>query len=60
MAEFDEKIGIGYLRGMHINDSKTELGSKRDRHENIGLYVLVHPFNSPTSLPSASPMPSGI
>ncbi|CAA7271167.1 unnamed protein product [Cyclocybe aegerita] len=37
MAEFEEKIGLQYLRGMHINDSKTEHGSHRDRHENIGL-----------------------
>lgn len=25
---------------MHLNDSKTDLGSKKDRHESIGLYVL--------------------
>ncbi|KAJ3513133.1 hypothetical protein NLJ89_g3121 [Agrocybe chaxingu] len=37
IAEFEEKIGLQYLRGMHINDSKTEHGSHRDRHENIGL-----------------------
>jgi AP endonuclease-1 len=24
------------LRGLHLNDSKVELGSKKDRHENIG------------------------
>ncbi|TDL19144.1 AP endonuclease [Rickenella mellea] len=34
---FDEEIGLSYLRGMHLNDSKTPLGSKKDRHENIGL-----------------------
>ncbi|KAI9057687.1 AP endonuclease [Trametes sanguinea] len=37
MEEFDREIGIGYLRGMHLNDSKAALGSKKDRHENIGL-----------------------
>ena len=24
---------------MHLNDSKVDVGTKRDRHENIGLYV---------------------
>ncbi|KAI8981261.1 xylose isomerase-like protein [Trametes punicea] len=36
-SEFDREVGIGYLRGMHLNDSKAALGSKKDRHENIGL-----------------------
>lgn len=29
---------------MHLNDSKTDLASKRDRHENIGMFV--HPLYS--------------
>lgn len=33
---FDEVIGRQYLRGMHLNDSKRELGSRIDRHESIG------------------------
>ncbi|KIY49412.1 AP endonuclease, partial [Fistulina hepatica ATCC 64428] len=37
LKTFDEHVGIKYLRGMHLNDSKTPLGSRRDRHENIGL-----------------------
>ncbi len=36
MQEFEEKIGFEYLLGMHLNDSKPELGSKKDRHECIG------------------------
>jgi apurinic endonuclease APN1 len=36
MNEFDHVIGFRYLKGMHLNDSKTELGSGKDRHENIG------------------------
>ncbi|KAF8634514.1 hypothetical protein AX15_000846 [Amanita polypyramis BW_CC] len=40
LSEFDEKIGLNYLRGMHLNDSKLDLGSRRDRHENIGLGFL--------------------
>lgn len=37
VAEFDSLIGLKYLLAMHINDSKTPLSSKKDRHENIGL-----------------------
>lgn len=33
---FDEIIGISYLKGMHINDSKKEHATRVDRHENIG------------------------
>ncbi len=36
LKEFDEKIGLKYLKGIHVNDSKNELGSNKDRHENIG------------------------
>lgn len=36
LADFDKKIGIKNLVCIHANDSKTELGSKHDRHENIG------------------------
>ncbi len=39
-AEFDAVIGFGYLRGMHINDSKKELGSRVDRHDLIGKGTL--------------------
>ena len=36
MAEFDNIVGFNYLRGMHLNDSKPDLGSHVDRHESIG------------------------
>ncbi|MGM0545192.1 MAG: deoxyribonuclease IV [Bacteroidota bacterium] len=35
-TEFEEKIGFEYLKGMHLNDSQKELGSRVDRHDNIG------------------------
>lgn len=34
--EFDEIIGLQYLKAMHLNDSKKELGSQVDRHESLG------------------------
>ncbi len=35
--EFDRVVGRKYLLGMHLNDSKPDLGSKVDRHESLGL-----------------------
>ena len=35
--EFDQIVGFKYLMGMHINDSKPELGSRVDRHDSLGL-----------------------
>ncbi len=33
---FDKVIGLKWLRMSHVNDSKVEFGSHRDRHEHIG------------------------
>ncbi|KAG0436687.1 putative endonuclease 4 [Dictyocoela muelleri] len=38
--DFDRSVGLKYLRGMHLNDSKMELGSKKDRHENLGKGLI--------------------
>jgi deoxyribonuclease-4 len=35
-SEFERIVGFSYLRGMHINDSKIELGGKVDRHHSLG------------------------
>lgn len=40
MTEFDEVIGLKYLKGMHVNDSKAALGSRRDRHENVSQGLI--------------------
>lgn len=34
--EFEKSVGFNYLRGMHLNDSKKDLGSRVDRHECLG------------------------
>ena len=44
--KFDEIIGFKYLRGMHINDDKRELGSRIDRHASIGAGTLGESFFS--------------
>ncbi len=38
--EFDEIIGMKYLAGMHLNDTKKGLASHVDRHESLGKGVL--------------------
>lgn len=44
-AEFDTIVGFQYLKGMHINDSKPDLGSHVDRHDSIGKGKIgVEPF----------------
>lgn len=36
MQQFDKTIGLEYLKAMHLNDSKCDLDSRKDRHECIG------------------------
>ncbi len=36
MATLDATVGLGRIRAFHLNDSKGELDSHADRHENIG------------------------
>ncbi len=36
IADFDKIIGLDRLQAFHFNDSKKPLGSRVDRHENIG------------------------
>lgn len=33
---FDKEVGLNFLKVIHLNDSKNEMGAKKDRHENIG------------------------
>jgi deoxyribonuclease-4 len=35
-TRFDEIVGFDYLCGMHLNDSKPELGARVDRHHSLG------------------------
>ncbi len=36
LDELDGSIGLDRLRALHVNDSKTPLGSNLDRHDNVG------------------------
>lgn len=37
---FDEIIGFRFLKGMHINDSKKDLATHVDRHDNLGKGLM--------------------
>jgi deoxyribonuclease-4 len=37
LKEFDKVIGLNKIGCVHINDSKNEKSSHKDRHDNIGL-----------------------
>ena len=52
LHQFDEQVGIRYLKIIHLNDTKGDLGSGLDRHEHIGMgfigeegfrFLLHHP-----------------
>jgi deoxyribonuclease-4 len=36
MQAFDKIVGLGYLKAMHLNDSKKDLGTRVDRHASLG------------------------
>ncbi len=40
LEEFDQKIGLEKIFVIHLNDSKNVLGSKKDRHANIGYGTI--------------------
>ena len=37
MKEAENSFGLNYLKCIHLNDSKKDLGSRLDRHEHLGL-----------------------
>jgi len=40
IKKFDDSIGLENLKILHLNDSKGELNSNRDRHDHIGLGAI--------------------
>jgi deoxyribonuclease-4 len=55
LEEYQRRIGIDRLRVIHLNDSKSALGSRMDRHEHVGAgqigetgmaHILRHPLLS--------------
>jgi deoxyribonuclease IV len=53
LAEFDRELGLDRLALIHLNDSRSERGSRTDRHEHVGAghigargfrHLLTHPL----------------
>ena len=42
--EFEKIVGFKYLKAIHLNDSKKDLGTRVDRHESISKGFLGTPF----------------
>ena len=40
LDEFDKEIGLDRVHCIHINDSKNEINTHKDRHENIGFGTI--------------------
>ena len=40
IKKFDSLIGIDKIKCLHLNDSKNEIGSHKDRHDNIGFGTI--------------------
>lgn len=43
-AQYDREVGFNYLRAIHLNDSKKDVGSRVDRHESLGKGCLGEDF----------------
>ena len=40
LDEFDKQVGIDKIKCVHINDSKNEINTHKDRHENFGFGTI--------------------
>ncbi len=40
LEQFDNLVGLSYLRGLHLNDGKKPMGSRVDRHASLGQGTL--------------------
>ncbi|MCE9677992.1 deoxyribonuclease IV [Shewanella sp. AS1] len=57
-ALFDKQVGYQYLKAMHLNDSKTPLNSRVDRHHSLGAgYIGQAAFSFIMQLPATRGIP---
>jgi len=58
LDELDRRVGLEHLKIIHANDSKTEPGSHRDRHEHIGRGTIgLEGFRTIVNHPSLRDLP---
>ena len=58
MEQLERVVGLHYLKGLHINDSKSERGSRVDRHHTLGKGTMgTEPFRLLMNDPRFDDMP---
>lgn len=58
LKEFDQQVGLKYLKAIHLNDSKGKLGCNLDRHEDIGKgHIGISAFRDIVNEPSLDHIP---
>jgi deoxyribonuclease-4 len=58
MHAFDRVIGLQRLHAIHLNDSKGDLGSRKDRHQHIGQgYIGLEGFRHVVNDPRLAELP---
>jgi len=58
MEAFDRALGLERLKALHLNDSKGELGERKDRHEHIGNgYIGLDGFRNVVNDPRLAGLP---
>ncbi len=58
VAELDAGLGLERLRCLHVNDSKTPLGSNRDRHDYVGRGLIGDGLATFLSHPAFAQLPA--
>ena len=58
LEEVDSTFGLDRVRCLHVNDSKTPLGSNRDRHDNILEGVMGEQLGVFLSHPALQDLPA--
>jgi deoxyribonuclease-4 len=58
LGEVDSAIGFDRLRCLHVNDSKTPLGSNRDRHDDIGKGLMGEQLGAFLAHPALQGLPA--
>lgn len=58
LNEFDKLVGVDRIKVLHVNDSKNERGTRKDRHENIGFgHIGFKALNAIVHHPQLSSVP---
>jgi len=58
VADLDTRIGLDRLRCLHVNDSRAELGSNRDRHESVGRGLMGEGLHTFLAHPAFQELPA--